>query len=128
MRRGVENDGRQPDIRRAVGQAKKGKRMQVQAWIQLGVERRETVIEIPDEEFEAGKKWVAEQPGRFLECWLEEYVFDWLYVQYGWGWSGAGLENDFGFMEGDEFGGYGSLGVTSDSSIPNTKAIRLDET
>ncbi len=99
--------------------------MQVQAWIQMGCERRDTVIEIPDDEFEVGKNRVAELPGRCLEVWLEEYVRDWLFAQYGWGWSGAGYENDYGGLEGCEFGGWGALSVTSDSSIPNTKVRRL---
>ena len=102
--------------------------MKIRAWIQMGVERRETVIEIPDEEFEAGKKCDAEQRVPALGFWLEAYVVDWLHAQYGWGWSGAGFEEDLGFMEGSDTGGNEQLVVTSDSSIPNTKAIRLDET
>ena len=70
MRRGVDNGAKQPDIRRAVGRAKRGKRMRIQAWVQIGVERRETMIEIPIDEYEGGKKWAAE-PGRSLEDWIE---------------------------------------------------------
>jgi len=60
-----------------------------------------------------------------LEAWLEEYVHDWLFAQYGWGWSGAGFDNNFSCLEGSDFGGFGALAVTSASSIPNTKVRRL---
>ncbi len=98
--------------------------MRVQAWLQIGVERRETLIEIPEAEFEEGKRWVAEDPGRrYMEDWLERYVRDWLQTQYGWGWSGAGLYNDFSVEEGGE--AFPAYVVTGESSIPNTRAIRL---
>ena len=92
----------------------------IRVWILMGTERRETVIEIPREEFESGVSWVAAEPGRSLEAWIEPYLWDWLYVQYGWGWSGAGFENDYSCMEGAHDGGYQGLSVTRDSSIPNT--------
>ncbi len=44
--------------------------MRILAWVQIGVERRETMIEIPIDEYEGGKKWAAE-PGRSLEDWIE---------------------------------------------------------
>ena len=93
--------------------------MQVTAWVQLGVERRETVIEIPDEEYQRGKKVTAGD----MECWLEECVRHWMEHQLGWGWSGGGYENDFGWMEGSDGAG---LCVVADSAIPNTRAVRLD--
>lgn len=97
--------------------------MKLTAWIQMGVERRETTIEIPEDELEAGAKWIAEDPRRSLEIWLEGYVLDWMNSTYGWGWSGEGIRNDFGFMEASDPGG---LVVTSDISVPNTRASRLD--
>ncbi len=101
------------------------KPVEIRAWIQLGSERRETVIEIPQDEFDGGKRWASEEPNRSLDAWLENYVLDWLHAQYGWGWSGAGYENDFGFMQGSDMGGHGGLAVTQESSIPNTRAWRL---
>lgn len=98
--------------------------MEINAWIQMGSERRETTIVIPEEEFESVKE-AAEEGGLCLESRLEEYVKDWLFAQYGWGWSGAGFEVGCGFMENFESGGAGCFAVTSRSSIPNTKAIRF---
>ena len=98
-----------------------GDAVTIHAWIQMGRERRETCIQIPAEEFKAGQEWVAADETRLIECWLERYVFDWLYVQYGWGWSGVGFYNDFSCMEGSDSGAYDALAVTSDSSIPNTR-------
>lgn len=89
--------------------------MKVKAWIQMGVERRETVIEIPEEE-------LGNRQTQDLEQGLEDYVLDWLRTQYGWGWSGAGFDIDFAFMEGMKDG---SLVVTGNSSVPNTVAVRL---
>ena len=100
--------------------------MRIQAWVQMGVERRETIIEIPIDEYEGGKNSAAEA-GRSLEEWIEAYVRDWVFAQYGWGWSGAGFDNDFGCCEGSQSGGYEAYAVTSESSIPNTRAIKLDE-
>ena len=92
--------------------------MQVQAWMQMGCERRETVIEIPDEEYQAALKVPC-----YTEVRLEEYVRQWMECEVGWGWSGGGFENDFGCMEGSEGAG---LAAVSDSAIPNTRAMRLD--
>ena len=91
--------------------------MEIKAFIQMGTERRETIIAIPDEEFQGGVSWVEGSPKRSLECWLEEYVTEWLQHQYGWGWSGAGFDNDFTFMEGSDGAG---LAVVAESGIPNT--------
>ena len=96
--------------------------VRIKAWIQMGTERRETVIEIPREEFEGGVRHVEKEPYKCLEGGLEAYVLDWVNAQYGWGWSGCGIENDFGFMEGCD---PGSLAVTSDSSVPNTVLRRV---
>ena len=80
--------------------------MTVVAWIQMGSERRETVIEIPlGEPRDEGS--------------LEELVHDWMQHQYGWGWSGCGYENDFSFMEGSDGA---SFVVTDECSIPNTQS------
>lgn len=91
--------------------------MKVKAWLQIGIERRETIIDIPDDEL----RKVARQDGS-LESAIEGYVIDWMQHQYGWGWSGGGIENDFGHMEGSDAVGYV---VTRESSIPHTRAIRM---
>ena len=91
--------------------------MKVKAWLQMGVERRETVIEIPVDEYRAGQQ-VTED----MEGWLEEYVREWIEHQFGWGWSGGGYEVDLGFLEGSDGAG---LCVVADSAIPNTRAVRL---
>lgn len=92
--------------------------MKVNAWMQMGVERRETVIEIPDEEI---RQVLHKVEG--LETALDRYVLEWLMCQYGWGWSGAGMVNDFTAMEGDdELSGWV---VIRDSAMPNTKHFRM---
>ena len=92
--------------------------MEIKAWFQLGVERRETVITIPDEEYRA-----AEAAGHLLESWLEFYAHDWIWNRIGWGWSGGGYSIDFGSMEHSDGTG---LCAVIDSGIPNTIAMRLD--
>ncbi len=93
--------------------------MKIKAWMQIGVERRETVIEIPDEEYRRGQRVAP-----CMEAWLEEIVFQWLECQYGWGWSGAGQQNDYGALEGSE--ALAGLCVVANSAA-NTRAIRLDQ-
>lgn len=90
----------------------------IKAWIQMGTERRETVIEVPHEEFDS----VVEKANGDLEISMEGYVQDWIPTQYGWGWSGCGIENDFSFMEGSNSS---SFAVTRTSSIPNTVHRRV---
>lgn len=91
--------------------------MKVKAWLQIGIERRESVIDIPDDEL---RKAACSEGS--LEAAIEDYVQDWMQHQYGWGWSGGGIENDFGHMEGSDAVGYV---VTRESSIPRTRAIRM---
>ena len=93
----------------------------IRAWMQLGVERRETVIEIPDEEYAAGRRL-----GPDLEVWIEELVLEWIRNTYGWGWSGEGYVNDFGFLEHDR--PTSGVCTVADSAEPNTVAIRLGVT
>ena len=97
--------------------------MEIKAWMQLGVERRETVIEISDEEMEGFERWAGEDPGRCFETWVWNYVQDWLFVQFGFGWQGGSYQEDLSRNEGNPDG---VLSVTSESSIPNTVRIRLD--
>ena len=99
--------------------------MIINAWIQMGSERRETTIEIPDDEFKSGIRSVSDDSRGSLEQWLEEYLLDWLAVQCGCGWSGAGYENDFSFIRGQTNDGFGALRVTADSSTPNTRSSRV---
>ena len=81
----------------------------VRAWIQMGVERRETTIEVPYEELRT-----------MGEYHIEALVHDWIIRQYGWGWEGDGDEVDNGIMEGNHSADYGAV---TDSGIPNTKRI-----
>ena len=81
----------------------------IRAWIQMGVERRETTIEVSYAE-----------PGTMLDNHIEELVHDWIIHQYGWGWEGDGDEVDNGIMEGAEGTGFGAV---FDSGIPNTERI-----
>jgi hypothetical protein len=90
----------------------------IHAWIKMGSEQRVTCIRIP-----ARKYLDSVDHGADLEVWLEEFVFDWLYSQYGWGWSGVGYVNDYSCMEGNRYGGLGGHTVTAESSIPNTRAM-----
>ena len=87
--------------------------------MQMGTERRETKFDIPADEFQGGVDRCRE--GGDLDSWIEEYVFQWIECQFGWGWSGGGFENDFSCMEGSE--GVG-LWVVSDSAVPNTIRAR----
>ena len=95
--------------------------MEIKAFVQMGVERRETVIEIPDEEVEAGRRYCASNE-QSMEGWLEHYVHEWAETQTGWGWSGGGFDIDFGHLEGAD--SVGSVAV-SKSGVPNTKRIRV---
>jgi hypothetical protein len=97
--------------------------MKIKAWIRMGVERRETLIEISDEEMESLEEWVGERPQNSLEGALWRYVQDWLSAQFGYGWEGGGEGEDLSRNEGMPDG---VLSVTSESSIPNTVSIRLD--
>ncbi len=97
--------------------------MEIRAWMQMAAERRETRIEISDQEMESLEEWVRERPRNSLERALWRYVEDWLSTQYGYGWEGGGEGEDLSANEGMPDG---VLAVTSESSVPNTVRIRLD--
>ncbi len=99
--------------------------MELKAWIQMGVERRETIIELTDEDLEIGKKSVDEDPNRTMDDLFNNYVLDWAFAQFSFGWSGGGF-NEECFNEGLDMGCYAAFWRTQVSSIPNTRAIRLD--
>jgi len=87
--------------------------IKIRAWIEVGVERRETIIEMPYGEF----------LGVLQHCHIEdlpmEYVQDWLPTQYRFGWSWDQHDWDFGYN-------CGMLGATTDSALPGTRAYRVD--
>ena len=93
--------------------------MKIKAFVQMGVERRETVILVPDEEVRAGEKHCQEN-GQSMEGWLEHYVLEWAETQRGWGWSGGGFDIDFAHLEGAD--SVGSVAV-SKSAMPNTSDL-----
>lgn len=93
-------------------------------WVQLGAERRETVVEIPEDEYKARSTSQLVQENGIVGS-IDEIVVDWLYGQFGRGWStsdGDGA-ND-GFMVAVD---HGFLAITVEQSIPNTRCTRLPE-
>ncbi len=84
--------------------------MEVNAWIQMGCERREVTFEVSEAE-------MREVGADGLEMYIEEAVLDWIECRYGWGWSCALMRNDFGFLEDGESP---SLVVTNEVLNPRT--------
>lgn len=71
--------------------------MKINAWIQMGCERRETSFEVSEEE--------REEVGLAnLEAYLEEVVLDWICLRYGWGWTCDLITNDFTDHEDSDLG------------------------
>ena len=62
--------------------------MKINAWIQMGCERREVDFEVPAEQ----RRGLSEED---LERYIEDVVLDWISCRYGWGWKVAGAEDDF---------------------------------
>ncbi len=89
--------------------------MEIKAWIQMGCERREVQFAVSEAEVEA----VGEEG---LEAYIEDAVLDWINCRFGWGWVGAGFENDFSFTE-DCAGP--SLVVTKERLNPATRRMRV---
>jgi hypothetical protein len=87
--------------------------MQVQAWIQMGFERREVTFEVSEEEIER----VGPDD---LESYIEETVLDWVGCRYGWGWTCELIHNDFSSMEDSESPG---LVVTNEVLNPRTERM-----
>ena len=84
--------------------------MKINAWIQMGCERREVTFDVSEAEIER----VGEHG---LEMYIEETILDWISSRYGWGWSCDLMTNDFSFMEDDESP---SLVVTDEVLNPRT--------
>ncbi len=89
--------------------------MKINAWIQMGCERREVTFDVTDEEIER----VGEDG---LEMYIEEAVMDWMQCRYGWGWTCEPIKNDFSFMEDSESSG---LVMTNEVLNPSTQRLRV---
>ncbi len=87
--------------------------MKINAWIQMGCERREVTFDVTDEEIER----VGEDG---LEMYIEETILDWISCRYGWGWSCDLMTNDFSFMEDNESP---SLVLTNEVLNPRTERL-----
>ena len=89
--------------------------MKVNAWIQMGCERREVTFDVTDVEMqEVGKDG--------LETYIEEAVLDWIGCRYGWGWTCELIKNDFSFMEDNESP---SLVMTGEVLNPQTQRLQV---
>ena len=85
--------------------------MKINAWIQMGCERREVTFDVTEAEIER----VGEDG---LEMYIEEAILDWIQCRYGWGWTCELIKNDFSFMEDNESPG---LAVTNEVLNPRTE-------
>ena len=83
--------------------------MKVNAWIQMGCERREVTFHVTDEEI----RKVGEDG---LEMYIEDAVLDWIQCRYGWGWTCELLKNDFSFMEDN--------GLVVTNEVLNRRTVR----
>ena len=96
----------------------------LKAWIQMGVERRETTFQIPDRELVQGRGLLEEEPALEWGDLLERYAADWCRANYSWGWSSDLTPSSrYVYPEGREAQRF--LSVVR-SAIPNTRAFRLD--
>ena len=89
--------------------------MKINAWIQMGRERREVTFDVSEAEIER----VGEDG---LEMYIEEQVLDWMRCRYGWGWTCELIKNDFSFREDSESP---SLAVTDEVLDPQTERLRV---
>ena len=87
--------------------------MEVNAWMQMGCERREVRVDVSEAEIE--------RVGGNLEILDEEQVLDWIGCRFGWGWSCELIQNDFGFMEDGE----GQMFVVDEVLNPRTERLRV---
>ena len=85
--------------------------MKINAWIQMGCERREVSFDVTEAEIER----VGEDG---LEMYIEEAILDWIQCRYGWGWTCELIKNDFSFMEDSESSG---LVMTNEILNPRTE-------
>lgn len=96
--------------------------VECKAFVQMGTERRETIIEIPKEHWENFKEACLENGDDIEEEVYQSYIWDWLRFQYNYGWSGAGYERDYSFLQQMDEASH--LVVTKKSSLPNTVRMR----
>ena len=90
--------------------------MKINAWIQMGCERREVTFDVSEAEIErVGDKG--------LEMYIEGQILDWIASRYGWGWSCDLMTNDFSFQEDGESP---ILDVTNEVLNPGTKRLLVD--
>ena len=87
--------------------------MKINAWMQMGCERREVTFDVSEAEIER----VGEEG---LEMYIEEQVLDWMRCRYGWGWSCDLMTNDVSFMEDNESP---SLVLTNEVLNPQTERL-----
>jgi len=66
--------------------------MEVEAWIQMGSERRETTFDVTHAEI------FAIEPERLL-FYVQDTVLDWIQCRYGWGWGCHLFKHDYGHLE-----------------------------
>ena len=85
--------------------------MKINAWIQMGCERREVTFDVTEAEIER----VGDDG---LEMYIEDQVLDWIQCRYGWGWTCELIKNDFSFMEDSESSG---LVMTNEVLNPRTE-------
>ena len=87
--------------------------MKIEAWIQIGCERREVTFDVSEAEIQR----VGEDG---LEMYIEETILDWISCRYGWGWTCELIKNDFSFLEDNESP---SLVVTDEVLNPRTQRL-----
>ncbi len=90
--------------------------MKINAWIQMGCERREVTFDVSEAEIER----IGEDG---LEMYIEDQVLDWIQCRYGWGWTCELIKNDFGFMEDSVSSG---LVVTNEVLNPRTERLLVE--
>ncbi len=89
--------------------------MKINAWIQMGSERREVNFDVSEAEIER----VGEEG---FEMYIEAQVLDWIASRYGWGWSCDLMTEDLSYMEDGESG---RLVVTDEVLNPRTQRLRV---
>ena len=87
--------------------------MKINAWIQMGCERREVSFNLSEVEIEK----VGEEG---LEMYIEDQILDWIQCRFGWGWSCSVVQNDFGHMEDGE-----SPGLVMTNEVLNPRTERM---
>ena len=86
--------------------------MKINAWIQMGHERREVTFNVDELSRE------TPTPEDF-ELAIEDLVLEWIRCRFGWGWTGGGFDNDFSFMEDSE-----SVGLVETNEVLNPRTER----